>query len=525
VGRAAACFAAMAVVAAVPGSGAWGRALTGPVLVIAKEGNGRGRIRDLAHRIACRRTCVRQLAGTTNLSLRAKALPGSYFAGWSGACNGAAPVCSLTVSETTIVRATFHTGLPPPPPGIPLTLTFATLGHGRLVFHPAHVSCDVLGCSGTYAAGSKVVVRAKPAPGSRFLYWRRACRGRSSTCVLHMTRDRDLGAVFRRVYPLRVTHTGSGRVRSRPRGIDCGARCSARFIGTETATLTAATAKGARFVGWSGDCVGTVPTCVVATDTPRAVQASFATGPAAAASLLVTASGGGRVVSSPAGVDCGAICSAVWPPGTRVTLTPVAGPGTAFAGWHGACFAANACQLTTATKPLRTIAVFRKTYRVIVHAPRQTRIKIGPRRIDCGRICSATFPSGTHITLRATEGGWAAPCHGSLLPQCTFRLDGPVKAVLEDVPKPAEFVNVLYAVNVTTSGSGTVTSSPPGIKCSERLRPCAHAFQLGQRVTLHESAATGWSFGGWGGACTGRAQNCKVAPPIPNGVYARFRRQ
>jgi len=45
-------------------------------------------------------------------------------------------------------------------------------------------------------------------------------------------------------------------------------------------------------------------------------------------------SGSGPVTSSPAGIDCGALCSASFAPGTEVTIT--AGPptnGSTFAGW------------------------------------------------------------------------------------------------------------------------------------------------------------------------------------------------
>ena len=46
-------------------------------------------------------------------------------------------------------------------------------------------------------------------------------------------------------------------------------------------------------------------------------------------------SGSGRVTSSPAGIDCGPVCSALFPDETDVLLTPVADPGSTFVGWGG----------------------------------------------------------------------------------------------------------------------------------------------------------------------------------------------
>ncbi len=56
--------------------------------------------------------------------------------------------------------------------------------------------------------------------------------------------------------------------------------------------------------------------------------------------------GGGSVTSAPAGINCGAVCSAVFSTGTVITLTAVPSPGSVFDGWGGACSGvASTCQL------------------------------------------------------------------------------------------------------------------------------------------------------------------------------------
>jgi phospholipase C len=56
--------------------------------------------------------------------------------------------------------------------------------------------------------------------------------------------------------------------------------------------------------------------------------------------------GAGRVISTPAGIDCPERCTASFPKGTDVVLTPAPEPGTAFAGWSGPCTGTGTCKLT-----------------------------------------------------------------------------------------------------------------------------------------------------------------------------------
>jgi uncharacterized repeat protein (TIGR01451 family) len=65
-------------------------------------------------------------------------------------------------------------------------------------------------------------------------------------------------------------------------------------------------------------------------------------------SLTVTkaGTGSGMVTSSPAGIDCGATCSASFASGTTVTLTATPDAGSTFTGWSGACTGTGPCTVT-----------------------------------------------------------------------------------------------------------------------------------------------------------------------------------
>nr|WP_315431317.1 trypsin-like peptidase domain-containing protein [uncultured Albidiferax sp.] len=74
------------------------------------------------------------------------------------------------------------------------------------------------------------------------------------------------------------------------------------------------------------------------------------------------------------------------------------------------------------------------------------------------------------------------------------------------------------AVSSLGNGSGTVSSSPSGISCGSS---CAAPFSIGSSVVLTATPASGSSFTGWGGACSGTG-SCSLTMDAAKSVTATF---
>jgi hypothetical protein len=175
---------------------------------------------------------------------------------------------------------------------------------------------------------------------SRVLYERERCGRQASSDIWSLTEPRFHG--------LRVTKkaAGGGTVTTTPKGVVCGSDCLHAYRAGKTVTLVAQPEANSNFTGWGGACSGAAPTCTVEMRRARRVVAFF--DPASSFTLSVTKKGGGkgRVTSRPQGIDCGRDCWHSYRAGTQVTLTAAARPGSAFAGWQGACTGAGTCRVT-----------------------------------------------------------------------------------------------------------------------------------------------------------------------------------
>jgi hypothetical protein len=242
-----------------------------------------------------------------------------------------------------------------------LTVSKAGTGTGTVTSSPAGINCGAT-CSASYDTGTSVTLTASPSAGSTFAGWSGACTGTGS-CVVTMNAAQSVTATFNiQQFALTVSKAGSGTgtVTSSPAGINCGATCSASYDTGTSVTLTASPSAGSTFAGWSGACTGT-GSCVVTMSAAQSVTATFNI-QQFALTVSKAGSGTGTVTSSPAGINCGATCSAVYSGGTTVTLTAAASAGSTFTGWSGACTGTGSCVVTmsaaqsvTATFTLNTL--------------------------------------------------------------------------------------------------------------------------------------------------------------------------
>jgi hypothetical protein len=228
--------------------------------------------------------------------------------------------------------------------------------------------------------------------------------------------------------------TGSGTVTSTPAGIDCGATCSASFDPGQSVSLAAAAGAGSTFTGWSGACTGT-GACVLTMDGNTSVTATFAV-IQHTLSVSKTGTGSGTLASTPAGIDCGATCSAGFEAGALVTLAPTPAVGSAFAGWSGACTGTGACQVTMDAAKAVTAAftLIPRTLTVARAGNGSGTVTSTPAGVDCGATCGFAFDHGTLVTLTPQAGGgsqflsWSGACTGSGACQITMVADASVTA-------------------------------------------------------------------------------------------------
>jgi hypothetical protein len=246
--------------------------------------------------------------------------------------------------------------------------------------------------------------------------------------------------------------------------------------------------------------------------------------PATGNTLSVAVSGSGSVVSVPAGITCGATCSASFATATSVTLTATPAAGQVFSGWGGDC-AGTAATCTLTMQAARTVtagfnAPPASTFALSVAISGGGSVRSQPAGIDCGSTCSAAYAANTSVVLNATPAagqvlsGWGGACTGAGT-ACTVTMSQARSVTATFGAAPA----VQRSLSVTLAGGGVVRSQPVGIDCGSA---CSAGFGDGASVVLTAAASAGQRFDGWTGACSGTAATCTLAMTADLSVGATF---
>jgi VCBS repeat-containing protein len=258
------------------------------------------------------------------------------------------------------------------------------------------------------------------------------------------------------------------------------------------------------------------------------------TGSATPQTLTVskTGTGVGTVTSNPAGIACGATCSAQFAYNTAVTLTAAGATGSRFTSWTaGPCAGStNAVCAVTMNQARSVTAAFSRDLGSLS-------LTVGGLPAGNSVLLGITGPDGFNQTRTVLTG---TGVNLSDVPTGVYTVTAPTTSINGTTYVPAQAtqsVTVNFGLTATApvtysaavsqqtltvsksgTGTGTVTSNPAGIACGAT---CSAGFNQGTSVTLTATPGAGAVFSGWSGACTGSG-TCIVSMTVARSVNAAF---
>jgi len=320
--------------------------------------------------------------------------------------------------------------------------------------------------------------------------------------------------------------TGTGTVTSSPAGIECGGTCAAPFTEGSKVVLKGAPGANTAAVKWTGcTTVNLENECSVTMSAAKAVTATFNL---LERQLKVTKTGlgTGTVTSSPAGIECGATCSANFVKETVVTLTGAPGAKTLPPAWSGcdSLTAEDKCVVTMSTAKSVTA-----TFDPLEFALEVKKAGLGtgtvtssPAGIECGGTCGAEFEHGSLVTLTGTPGPntdpvvqWTGCNSVDVEGKCLVTM-----SAARTVTATFNLVKYQLTAKKLGSGTGTVTAVPSGISCGAT---CQASYSHGTSVTLSGAPGLHSEAVKWAGCDKIVEENkCQVSMEAAREVSATF---
>ncbi|HSP91554.1 MAG TPA: InlB B-repeat-containing protein, partial [Vicinamibacterales bacterium] len=364
---------------------------------------------------------------------------------------------------------------------------------------------------------------ATPDPGYKFGAWTGDCSGLTTGLTVQLSNARTCSATFIPVgttFQLNVSPAPTGGTVTGG-GITCGtggSTCQVTYGSATSVTLTAAAASGYTFTGWGGSCTGTSASTPVQVDGIRTCTAAFAAAPTYQLNVSPVPAGG---TVTGGGILCGtggSTCQATYGSSTSVTLTAAPASGYTFTGWGGSCVGTSA-STTVQVNAVKTCSATFTAGQVtgppytMTLSPRPTGGTVTGAGLNCGTagsLCAVTMPAAMTLGIQAipatgyTFSGWTGDCTGTNAGiyvwlggartcGATFTPVGGTTYQLSVSPAPA---------------GGTVTGG--GITCGTGGSTCQATYGSSTSVTLTAAPASGYTFTGWGGSCTGTSASTTI---------------
>ena len=172
---------ALALLFAVSGCNCDPVLATARALTITSVGEGAVQVAPTAYKDAGNGRLL--YARGSAVTLTATPVPGSFFEGWEGGCQGTDPTCTLTLDTDAQVLARF---------GVTVDLTVE--GTGRVVSSPSGLACTQ-SCKQAFTYDALVTLTATAYAGFRFDGWSGDCTG-AGDCVLTTDQPHAVTARF-----------------------------------------------------------------------------------------------------------------------------------------------------------------------------------------------------------------------------------------------------------------------------------------------------------------------------------------
>jgi hypothetical protein len=434
-------------------------------LTVSKGGTGGGTVSSAPAGIDCGTTCSAFFISGTVVTITAIPDATSSFSGWAGAATGTNNSQTIVMDANKSVSAYFTQN------SYTLNIVKSGSGSGTVTSTPAGISCGGT-CSSAYTAGSTITLTATPAAGSVFTGWTGACSGTGS-CEVSMTSAKSVAAEF--TYSSNTYYAdidgdgyGAGDV------ILSGTQPPNTSINNQDCDDSSPSVHpGATEVCGNStdeDCSGVLDDCS---------QFAF--------TVSKAGSGGGTVTSTPAGLNCGTTCSALFPSGSTVTITATPDATSSFSGWSGALTGTTSSQAIVMDGAKNVSATFtRNTYTlsIVKTGSGSGTVTSSPAGISCGINCSASYTAGSSITLTATPDvgsvftGWTGGCSGTGTCEVSMTSAKSVTASFCILPRLPEAI----------SGNNPV---------------CSGTFQTYSTETVPNASGYSWTLpSGWTGSST-----------------------